>query len=76
MPKDDISASAGKIARFLAERLREPSSLRGIAMLLSAFGATLRPELAAAILAAGAALSGLLGVLLPDSSPSAADPPA
>jgi|1185.fasta_scaffold357403_3 hypothetical protein len=57
----------GIVARFLAERLKEPSTLRGWAMLTGAFGAAIRPELAAAILACAAGISGLIGVLMPDA---------
>lgn len=51
---------------FLIDRLREPSTWRGLVLLLTALGLTLSPEAQEAIIAAGLALAGALGVLLPD----------
>ncbi len=52
---------------FFLTRLREASTWRGIVMLISAAGITLSPEQAAAIIAAGMAVVGLIGVFTPDS---------
>jgi hypothetical protein len=49
--------------RYFLDRTQEPSTWRGIIMLLAAFGVVIQPELAAAITAAGMAGSGLIGVL-------------
>jgi hypothetical protein len=54
--------------KFAVARLGEGSSIRGAILLLSAVGITLRPELQDAIIAAGLALAGLVGVLVPDTS--------
>jgi hypothetical protein len=54
--------------KFAAARLGEGSSIRGAILLLSAVGITLRPELQDAIVAAGLALAGLVGVLVPDTA--------
>lgn len=47
---------------FLLDRLREPSSWRGVVWLFSAVGIMLSPEQAAAVMAAAAATAGLVGV--------------
>ena len=51
---------------FLLDRLREPSSWRGVVWLLSAAGIMLSPEQAAAVMAAAAATAGLVGVFTRD----------
>lgn len=48
---------------WIIDRLREPSTYRGLAWLLTACGVSLRPELLEYITAAGMAAAGLLGVL-------------
>ena len=53
--------------KFVLARAAEPSSWRGAIFLLSSVGVVLRPEVSAAIIAAGMAVSGLIGVLLPDA---------
>ena len=47
---------------FVQERLAEGSTWRGFVALLMAFGLTLDPDQVAAIVAAGAAIGGLIGV--------------
>jgi hypothetical protein len=59
--------------KFAAARLGEASTLRGAILLLSAVGITLRPELQEAIVAAGLAAAGLIGVLVPDTSAPTAE---
>lgn len=44
----------------------EPSTYRGLVWLLTAVGVTLSPEQQAAIVSAGAALAGLIGVFFID----------
>jgi hypothetical protein len=56
--------------RFVLARLREPSTWRGIFLLLTAAGVTLKPELQAAITAVGLSLTGLVGVVVPDATPA------
>lgn len=51
----------------LLQRLSEPSTWRGLIMLSSAFGVVLSPEQTDAIVAAGMALAGLIGVFTGDS---------
>lgn len=51
---------------WLISRLREPSTWRGIVWLATVAGLSLRPDQAEAIVAAGMALAGLLGVFLAD----------
>ena len=51
---------------YLKERLGEASTWRGIAALLTAVGVTLSPEQTNAIVSAGLALIGLLGVFTKD----------
>lgn len=54
------------ILNWLLRRLREPSTWRGIIWLATVAGLSLRPDQAEAIVAAGMALAGLLGVFLSD----------
>jgi hypothetical protein len=51
---------------WLLRRLREPSTWRGLVWLATVAGLSLRPDQAEAIVAAGMALAGLLGVFLAD----------
>jgi hypothetical protein len=51
---------------YLLDRLREPSTWRGMVALLTAFGLVLSPEQAAAIVAAGLAAAGAIGAFTPD----------
>lgn len=47
---------------WLVNRMKEGSTWRGVVMLLTAAGLTLSPDQAAAIIAAGMSVSGLIGV--------------
>jgi len=51
---------------WLIARLKEPSTMRGVVWLLTVFGLSLRPDQAEAVVMAGMALAGLLGVFLSD----------
>jgi len=51
---------------FLLDRAREPSSWRGVVLLLTALGVPLAPAMADAIISIGLALAGLIGVAAPD----------
>lgn len=51
---------------YLLARLKEPSTWRGIIFLASALGATIRPDLAEAIIILGVALAGGVAVATPD----------
>jgi len=51
---------------YLLERLREPSTWRGLTALLTAVGVALSPEQINAVVSAGLALMGVLGVFTKD----------
>lgn len=51
---------------YLLDRLREPSTWRGLTLLLTAIGVPLAPGVADAVIAAGLAVAGLIGALSPD----------
>jgi hypothetical protein len=57
-----------KPIKYVLARLSEGSTWRGIFLLLTAAGVTLRPELQAAITAVGLSLTGLVGVVVPESA--------
>lgn len=52
---------------FLLARLHEASTWRGLVALLTAVGVALTPEQTEAVVAAGLAIIGALGLFLPDS---------
>jgi len=52
---------------WLLARLREPSTWRGLVWLATVAGLSLRPDQAEAIVLAGMAMAGLLGVFLNDT---------
>lgn len=54
---------------YLLARAAEPSTWRGLVWLLAALGLVLSPEQSAAIVAAGAAVAGVLGVFTHDQPP-------
>ena len=56
--------------RQLLEQLKQPSTWRGLVLLSSAFGFAVRPDVGEAIIAAGLALSGLIGVLAGPDAPA------
>lgn len=51
---------------YLFDRIREPSTWRGIILLLTAIGVPVAPQLAEAIVTAGLGMAGLVGVMTPD----------
>ena len=51
---------------YMIERLKEPSTWRGIIMLLTAIGVPVAPAMADAIISVGLAVAGLIGVATPD----------
>ena len=55
---------------YLLARLKEASTWRGIALLLTAFGVQVAPEVQEAIISVGIAVAGAVGVLFPDSMKS------
>ena len=52
--------------QYIIDRLSETSTWRGFAMLATALGVAMSPDQIAAIIAAGTAIVGLIGVFLPD----------
>ena len=51
---------------YILARIKEPSSWRGIFLLLTAIGIPVAPELADAIITVGLAIVGTIGVVAPD----------
>ena len=51
---------------YILERMKEPSTWRGLTLLLTALGVPLAPGLSDAIIAAGLGLAGLIGAVMPD----------
>ena len=51
---------------YMIERLKEPSTWRGIVLLLTAIGGPVAPAMADAIVSVGLAVAGLIGVATPD----------
>jgi hypothetical protein len=54
---------------YLVARLREPSTWRGIIMLLTAAGVQIQPQMIEVIVSCGMALAGLIGVVSADKNP-------
>lgn len=52
--------------QYILDRAKEPSTWRGVIMLLTAIGVPIAPAMADAIVAAGLAIAGLIGVVSPD----------
>lgn len=52
---------------YILERLKEPSTWRGITLLLTALGIPLAPGMADLIISAGLAVAGLIGAVMPDA---------
>lgn len=52
--------------QYLIERAKEPSTWRGLVLVLTAMGVPLAPEMQSAIVSAGLAIAGLIGVITPD----------
>lgn len=52
--------------KYILERLKEPSSWRGLVLIATAFGVTLNPDLVSSIIAVGTGLAGVIGFALKD----------
>ena len=52
----------------IATRLKEPSTWRGLAMMATAFGVSVSPDMMEYIIAAGTGLSGLVGMFTSDEA--------
>ena len=55
---------------FIMNRLREPSTWRGLILMLTALGVKLEPQQIEAIVTFGLATVGAIGVFVPDSKPA------
>lgn len=51
---------------YLLSRAKEPSTWRGLILILTAIGVPIAPALAESIVAVGLAVAGLIGVATPD----------
>jgi hypothetical protein len=54
---------------YLVSRMSEPSTWRGIIMLLTAAGVQIQPQMIEVIVSCGMALAGLIGVVTADKKP-------
>ena len=52
---------------YILARAKEPSTWRGAILLLTAIGVPVAPAMADAIVSAGLAIAGLVGVISPDT---------
>ena len=52
--------------KYILDRLKEPSSWRGLVMIATAFGVSVNPELIDSIIAVGAGLAGVIGFAFKD----------
>lgn len=52
--------------QYILNRAKEPSTWRGLILVLTALGVPVAPEMANAIVSVGLALAGLIGVVTPD----------
>ena len=52
--------------KYILDRLKEPSSWRGLVLIATAFGVTLNPDLVSAIIAVGTGLAGVIGFVFKD----------
>jgi hypothetical protein len=59
--------------QFIFDRLREPSTWRGIILILTSAGVSIQPALADAIIGAGIGLAGVVGIVTADE-PRAVEP--
>lgn len=54
------------MADYLIDRAKEPSTWRGVILLLTALGVPIAPALAESIISVGLALTGVVGVFTAD----------
>jgi len=55
--------------KYIKSRFSEASTWRGIIAIITAAGVNISPELQNSIVALGLAVMGLIGVVIPDSTP-------
>lgn len=63
-----------KATQFLLDRIREPSTWRGLVWVMTAIGITLSPDQIDAIVAVGMACAGLIGAFSAESKSSGHHP--
>lgn len=52
--------------KYILDRLKEPSSWRGLVMIATAFGVSVNPELIDSTIAVGTGLAGVIGFVFKD----------
>jgi hypothetical protein len=52
--------------QYTLDRMKEPSTWRGVILLLTAIGVPIAPAMAEAIISVGLAVAGVIGVAAPD----------
>lgn len=52
---------------YIINRAKEPSTWRGLILILTAIGVPVAPAMAEAIVSVGLAVAGLVGVMTPDN---------
>ena len=57
-----------KTKKYIKARLKEPSTWRGIILLLTAVGVPIAPAMGEAVITVGLALAGGVGVVMPDKT--------
>lgn len=60
-----------KTKKYIKARLKEPSTWRGIILLLTAVGVPIAPAMGEAVITVGLALAGGVGVVMPDKKDEA-----
>ena len=55
-----------KALAYLVARLQEPTTWRGLVLILTAFGTQLAPEKQEAVMALGLLIAGVIGAAVPD----------
>lgn len=53
--------------KYIIERMQEPSTWRGLIMVLTSLGLAIKPELVTPIITAGTGIAGLVGVFTKDT---------
>lgn len=56
-----------KMKDYIINRAKEPSTWRGLILVLTAVGVPIAPAMAEAIVSVGLAVAGLIGVVTPDN---------
>ena len=54
---------------YILDRAKEPSTWRGVILILTAIGVPIAPEMAESIIAVGIAFAGFVGVVSSDKQP-------